>query len=595
MAVVPSSATDIRLISGVPFTNDYKNTRWFNNVSEQVTYFNAKTPVHRINEANFQRMTGETFIACDLGIEALKSVNYVMFKNTQFSTKWWYGFVTRLEYVQRKRTNVYFQLDVIQTWMFDFKFKPSFVVREHCLQYKNDGSPVVNTIDEGLNYGLDYDIVSVKNFKPTANIYYLVIVTKSSLHNKGTTTENTITASVNGIPQPLCYYIHPFKLNGSTPEVNVGSSVADLTNIKDFLSNIFSQKSAVNNIVSMYVTEHFGYNPAFNGTGTLVYLSANNFEVARIADGETMNINTIYVKDLPEYQPNVIDCGDKYADFKKVNESKLLMHPYCVTILDDFKGNRLEIKNEYLNTKNLRVMIMGSLGVSNKVAYTLPDYLTFNLKDDTDKYIVSIDNSIINNNPQDVPIITDMLSAYLQGNRNSLENQKNSIIWNGIMSAIGGGVSGTGMGVGSNALGMASVGTSVVSGMGNTVLQLQAIQAKQKDISNVPPQMVKMGGNTAFDYGNDYSGFYIIKKQIKNEYIELLEDFFKMFGYKVNKVKLPNLKTRKYWNYVQTMSCMITGDFNTEDLNEIRQIFDNGITLWHVDNVGNYDLKNEVI
>ena len=68
-----------------------------------------------------------------------------------------------------------------------------------------------------------------------------------------------------------------------------------------------------------------------------------------------------------------------------------------------------------------------------------------------------------------------------------------------------------------------------------------------------------------------------------------------MFGYKTNEVKVPNFHTRRYWNYVQTANCVITGNFNNEDLTELRAIFDNGITLWHTDDVGNYSLNNEVI
>jgi hypothetical protein len=104
-----------------------------------------------------------------------------------------------------------------------------------------------------------------------------------------------------------------------------------------------------------------------------------------------------------------------------------------------------------------------------------------------------------------------------------------------------------------------------------------------------------MGSNTAFDYGNDYTGLYIIKKQIKPEYRKKIGDFFNMFGYKVNEVKTPNFHTRQNWNYVQTSSCMILGDFNNEDLQELKSIFDNGITLWHTEDVGNYTLENGVI
>jgi hypothetical protein len=142
---------------------------------------------------------------------------------------------------------------------------------------------------------------------------------------------------------------------------------------------------------------------------------------------------------------------------------------------------------------------------------------------------------------------------------------------------------------------VAQAGVGIVQGAGNSVLQMQALQAKQKDIDNIPPSIAKMGSNTAYDFGNGYRGIYVIKKQIKDEYIKKLEDFFNMFGYKLNEVKIPNFHTRQNWNYVQTANCNITGNMNNEDLQELKQIFDNGITLWHTDDIGNYSLSNGVI
>src|SRR6185312_11723432 len=157
MATVPLSGTNIRLLSGVPFSNDYKNTRWFDTKSEQTNYFTSKPLKHSMTEANFQRIEGFNFIAVNKSIDDLWGTNYIMFQNSQYNAKWFYGFVTKLEYVQKNRTNVHFQIDVFQTWKFEMNFKPSFVIREHCPLWNKDGSPIINTVDEGLNYGSEYD------------------------------------------------------------------------------------------------------------------------------------------------------------------------------------------------------------------------------------------------------------------------------------------------------------------------------------------------------------------------------------------------------------------------------------------------------
>jgi hypothetical protein len=216
-----------------------------------------------------------------------------------------------------------------------------------------------------------------------------------------------------------------------------------------------------------------------------------------------------------------------------------------------------------------------------------------------EKLKASMEYAIINNSPNDISILSDYLSAYLQGNRNTIENQKSAIMWNGTMGSLTGGLVGmaqsTHFRTGANPYGVAAAGLEVAKGVGDAVIQLQGIQAKQRDIDNTPAQMVKMGGNSAYDYGNGYTGVFVIRKQITDEYRTILENFFNMFGYKVNKVKIPNFHTRWYWNYVQTSNCNILGNINNEDLDELKKVFDNGITLWHTDDVGNYALENEVI
>ena len=52
-------------------------------------------------------------------------------------------------------------------------------------------------------------------------------------------------------------------------------------------------------------------------------------------------------------------------------------------------------------------------------------------------------------------------------------------------------------------------------------------------------------------------------------------------GYKVNSLKIPNITGRTNWNYVKTIDCNITGEIPQEDLQELKDMFDNGVTFWH--------------
>ena len=68
---------------------------------------------------------------------------------------------------------------------------------------------------------------------------------------------------------------------------------------------------------------------------------------------------------------------------------------------------------------------------------------------------------------------------------------------------------------------------------------------------------------------------------VRNETAKVIDDYFTMYGYKVNSLKIPNITGRSNWNYVKTLGANIEGDVPEEDLNEIKSLFNNGITLWH--------------
>jgi hypothetical protein len=610
LATVPLSGTNIRLLSGVPFSNDYKHTRWFDTSSTQESYFLGKTVVHSMTENTFQKIEGKNFISVKQNIDALWGVNYVMFQNTSYNVKWFYGFVTKLEYKNATTTYVHFEIDVLQTWMFTMNFKPSYVVREHCQLWNTDGSPVINTVDEGLNYGSNYETVNVINWKPYNNVLFLVIVTKSLLHKKVitdpiTNADKTLNPkdfypNINSAPQPLCYYVHPFKLDGSLPTCwDENDENIILSKPIDVLRAMYEMDDAINNVVSIYITDYMGFNLDVDSSGTLRFPSTNFVEVDIMYEvaGSTDDhyLQTLFVNELKQYEAKAVSFTNKYADYRTVKESKLLMFPYTTLLLDDLKGNRQTLKNEYIKGDDLIINVRGSLGTSNKTSYSIDNYQVKDNIEAADLFLSNLENAVLNNNPNDLPILTDMLGAFLQGNRNSIQNQLNSTIFSGYMNTMSGVISGASRAVTGNAQGVVSSGMGIVGGMANTYFQTQGMIAKQQDINNTPPSLSKMGSNTYFDYGHNLSGLYLIKRQITPEYQKKLEDFFNIFGYKKNEVKLPNFHTRQNWNYIQTAGCVITGNFNNEDLQELKSVFDSGITLWHTDDIGNYALVNEVI
>ena len=99
--------------------------------------------------------------------------------------------------------------------------------------------------------------------------------------------------------------------------------------------------------------------------------------------------------------------------------------------------------------------------------------------------------------------------------------------------------------------------------------------------SLVPPQAEGNlnSGDVSTTIG--YNRFRIKRMTIKQEFAKIIDNYFSMYGYKVNTVKIPNMTGRTNWNYVKTIDCNFEGDIPQEDLNRIKAMFNNGVTLWH--------------
>ena len=74
---------------------------------------------------------------------------------------------------------------------------------------------------------------------------------------------------------------------------------------------------------------------------------------------------------------------------------------------------------------------------------------------------------------------------------------------------------------------------------------------------------------------------------------EILNDLFYYGGYVTNVQKIPNVRTRYWFNYVQASLVLEDTNNLTEEIeNDIKEKFDNGVTFLHLRN-GTFDLKQE--
>ena len=92
------------------------------------------------------------------------------------------------------------------------------------------------------------------------------------------------------------------------------------------------------------------------------------------------------------------------------------------------------------------------------------------------------------------------------------------------------------------------------------------------------------------------NNIYVWKMSITSQFAQIIDKYFDVYGYKVNKVKIPNVTGRTNWNYVKTIGCYIDADIPQDDLQEIKSMFDKGITFWHnASTFGDYSQSNTIV
>lgn len=165
MYIAPN--TTIRMLKDVPLDNTYRNTIYFAYVANQTSYFSGKTK-YTFAAQSYQRVQKGT-LRIGRKADDLYDCNYLMFQNTAYGNKWFYAFVTGVEYVNNETSEVSFEIDVMQTWHFDYDVKTSFVEREMSIT-DNIGD---NLVPENLEIG-DY-IYEDLGLTSLFNLYQIVI------------------------------------------------------------------------------------------------------------------------------------------------------------------------------------------------------------------------------------------------------------------------------------------------------------------------------------------------------------------------------------------------------------------------------------
>lgn len=170
MVVTPD--TEIYLIH-FNVTKEHQLT--FPNYQSQIGFFQTLAQNHgvRLQPSSYQRQDYK--IRFPAWIDEIENYNYCFFNNPSYSNKWYFCFITNMEYKNDGLTDVTIKIDVFQTYQFDFIYKNSYIEREHV----NDDTRGKNTVPENIETG-EYIINSYEDIPELREKVYFVKVNKDT-------------------------------------------------------------------------------------------------------------------------------------------------------------------------------------------------------------------------------------------------------------------------------------------------------------------------------------------------------------------------------------------------------------------------------
>ena len=126
-------------------------------------------------------------------------------------------------------------------------------------------------------------------------------------------------------------------------------------------------------------------------------------------------------------------------------------------------------------------------------------------------------------------------------------------------------------------------GGTFVEGAGVSLIG-SATKAAGKTIDSYlnPEYRASAGNGSLFNSATSNIGFNVELATPSAAAIESIDQFFSRFGYRTNRLKVPNVNTRPLWNYVKTAGAVVSGPFDHTAKVEMQKMLDNGVTFWHV-------------
>lgn len=535
--VIPN--TNIYLLK-VPLTLSNKHQLTFTSKTQQHNYF-MSLPKLLLEDATYQRK--DKYIRYPGNADELINFNYVMYQNENSGNKWYYAFITNIIYKSENSCDIYITTDVWQTWQFDITWKQSFVERE-MIGVQND-IPGMNILPENLETG-EMKVQSSKGLESLKPVY--IIAYLGDTFNNETLSQDGFT--YNGIWSSLTFIV--------TNTLDVALKIINDAGFGEQIFTVFS--------IPLLAVEDFVPNDTPEEHHYYALPMAENFKQTP----KTLNLGTRPIS-LDGYIPR---------------NKKLLTFPYCYAACTPNSGKSQIFKFEnFQNPTQPQVKIIseiapnptvqiipqnynGQSGNSQNYAASLTGYPTVSYR--TDYY-----NAWLAQHSETMEIKADYMEKnYRYNTVSGASNLITNLLFPGLKAMSGtGGISGVTGGI--------SPAMDLLQNDLNYEYFINSQMALKNQQQLIPDSGNITGSNSTLLGYDIYTDNLFNIFTIKAQFAEHIDKYFDMYGYTTNMLKIPNLNNRSQWNYIKTLGANILGDIPQQDLSIIKDLFNNGITLWH--------------
>lgn len=570
MAYITPNST-VKLLRNCPLDKSQRDTWYFTTHSEQRTYFESLVMV-TFTAQSYQRVK-RNVIRLQYNANQLYSCNYMMFINTAYNpTKWFYAFVDGVEYINDNTCNVYYTIDVIQTWFFEYRERPCFIQRMSVADdtLGNNIEPEPITLPELVTNGVEI----LDNLEPVVVVVEQLQEGDEYLYFENTMMANRLILCRYNMIGGLQDIIQTFMADNPNDFIDMhmcllpGGDIDQVTHsgTGDKLQTItkldvsgslggFSNSVKIPTDVDVNVntTRLQGYKPYNNKLYTYPYNFLNIFT----ADGQSMTLRYEYF--------------DGELDGKYINITGNVLAPACVRAYPQ----------SYKNTGN-------------------GDILTYKGENISLVGFPSCSWSV------------DAFTSWLAQNSVPIALQTVSAVGQLAMSAAATAYGGAATGVTEVVDFRSTRGKSYMTEKTTTKIPIP-----NEDVENT--KVINKGINSATDVltqgyaaslaneitkGSYQNGSYVFsannhhffctRMSVPNTTAYRIDQYFDAFGYAINAIATPQRYNRKRYTYVQTKNCLIDGDLPASDRTEIEGIYDEGIRFWKygMGDLGTYVLSD---